>query len=352
MNLTIHKKQLATILVHFSVWGLLLLLPYLVMSYGGGVNWVAGGPSPYWLPLSSTLGFVLIFYLNYYLLLPKIGERKGWQAYLLISFLVLVLCLFLQVGLRQVLFQDSFPMIQASTLILRRLSLFMLILLHLLVWGVSTGLWLLKKWKHSEERLQESEHKNTLAELDRLRKQINPHFLFNTLNSIYALALLKKETAPDAILSLSKLMSYILTDAGKNAVDLRKDIAYLEHYIALNRLRLTDSSPLYFTSLKDSGAYQIAPLLLLSFVENAFKYGISNVGQAPIEINLSLVDDQLHFYCKNKINTYAVETEEKIGTGIQNTRRRLELLYPGQHELKIESDGKQYVVNLWIRLNE
>lgn len=299
------------------------------------------------MPIVSIAFFLSIFYLNYYFLLPKIWKGKGWAIYGGVSTLLFILLLFSQIKLRQLLlpapliFSDYSP-------IFRRIGFAILALIQLIMWVVSIGFWLQKEWKKAEERLRESEHKRTLVELEQLKKQINPHFLFNTLNSIYALTLLKDEYAPEAVLKLSKLMSYVLKDANSDFVALEKDLAHIAHFIVLNRLRLTDKSPLHFESIVAPKGYEIAPLLLLSFIENAFKYGISNVEDAPIFIRLTMKQNQLFLHCRNKIIPSA--SKEQTGIGINNARQRLNLIYPNRHTLNIQNDGVHFVVNLSIDL--
>ncbi|MEN0006207.1 MAG: histidine kinase [Bacteroidota bacterium] len=344
------KKQTIKLLIHASVWLSLLVLPIL-LHYYHPVFRDKSDSVFFLIPMAGVLLLMVVFYTNYHLLLPKIWLRHGGLAYLLISVLLLAAIIFIHTKGRAIFFQDNFPLPEGVLPIqVRRGGLLILILLNLLTWVVSSGLWLLQQWKKSEEQLQESEYKRTKVELDYLKKQIHPHFLFNTLNSIYALTLLDNKLASTAILKLSNLMNFLLIDASHDLIDLDKELSYLEAYIDLNRLRLTENSPLHLKTIEAPASHQIAPLLMLSFIENAFKYGISNIHHSPIWIEFDLQEDTLFFYCKNKL--FNKEIAQQHGIGIENTRRRLQLAYPNAHHLTIKNDGIFFTVQLQIDLQK
>jgi LytS/YehU family sensor histidine kinase len=232
-----------------------------------------------------------------------------------------------------------------------RFGVFPFVSTFCIVWVVSSGLRLLKEWQKSEQRLKKSEHERLNAELNQLKSQINPHFLFNTLNGIYTMTVLKNEAAPQTIIQLSNLMSYVLGEAGADYVSLKKDIDHLQAFIELNRLRLTEKSPVTFTLEGNIDGLSIAPLLLLPFVENAFKYGVSNSVDSPIDISLKIIGKQLHFTCKNQIFRYDVEIPAQHGIGIANTRRRLALMYPDQYNLQVLEAPFTYEVALQLDLS-
>ncbi|MFN8276413.1 MAG: sensor histidine kinase [Chitinophagales bacterium] len=187
-------------------------------------------------------------------------------------------------------------------------------------------------------------------ELELLQSQVNPHFLFNTLNSIYALALKKSDAAPGAILKLSSLMRYSLTESKRDKVPLETEIQQLQAYIDLQQLRLQRITEVVFHTNGITEHQAIAPVLLLPFVENAFKYGTHASTPSKIEISVTVQQSILEFHCSNHIFPNTEVMKESSGLGIANTRRRLELFYPNRHELKAAPNNEFFFVALRIEL--
>jgi LytS/YehU family sensor histidine kinase len=200
-------------------------------------------------------------------------------------------------------------------------------------------------------RWQQSEKEKLTAELSYLKAQINPHFLFNSLNSIYSLALQKADSAPEAVQKLSSMMRYVLTDANNDFVPLQKELDHIRYYIELQRLRFGKDLPLNCTITGDEKNKKIAPLILISFIENAFKYGINAEEDAEIKIEINVYEKSLGLFVSNNMVTVNVSEEEKSGIGLDNTKSRLGLVYPDAYELDIKETAKQYIVNLSIKLN-
>jgi two-component system LytT family sensor kinase len=186
------------------------------------------------------------------------------------------------------------------------------------------------------------------AELAFLKSQINPHFLYNTLNYIYSLAYPVSEELANAVVKLSQLMRYMLTDSADGTVDLQKEVDYIENYISIYQLRFEDAFFVDFDTTDNIAGKRIASLLLVPFVENAFKHGIVNDPARPIEIDLKADNNQLTFTVTNQINH--LEKDPSTGIGLTNIRRRLALIYPGKHELLITNDSESYYVTLRIDL--
>jgi LytS/YehU family sensor histidine kinase len=195
--------------------------------------------------------------------------------------------------------------------------------------------------------LFEAEAARQQAELSYVKAQINPHFLFNTLNSIYSFALTKDERTPDAIVQLSELMRYIIRDAGNNLVSLEKEINYINNYIALQKARLGDTVTIDYEVTGETTGKQITPLILTTFVENAFKHGVNPDEDSNIRINISVQDNNVHLLVSNKkVNS----NQNEKGIGVNNTKKRLELLYPLKHTLTITDANNTYTVALLITL--
>lgn len=202
-----------------------------------------------------------------------------------------------------------------------------------------------------QSRLKESEGKKLTAELSLLKAQINPHFLFNTLNGIYALALERSEKTPSAILRLSGLMRYVTTEATNDWVTLEKELNYIVDYVELQILRLGENIEVDFSIKNDSHGMVIAPLILISFIENAFKHGIGPTGEAKIHIEIFVDQNELFLKTSNQKFSYSSALEwEKNGLGIKNAFERLQKLYPNRHKLEIKDSVDSFQVNLKIKM--
>lgn len=190
----------------------------------------------------------------------------------------------------------------------------------------------------------------TDAELKYLKAQIHPHFLFNSLNSVYAMCI--EEEAPQsgkAVLQLSNMMRYVISDAHADLVDLEKELTYIKNYVALQELRLGDTAQIDFQVVGSHTSLKIAPLILISVIENAFKYGISPEDDSPILIRLSIQEQILTLLVVNKIHSNILP-RESTGVGLQNTQQRLELNYPNKHTLLI-TNNQSFTVNLSLELH-
>ena len=196
-------------------------------------------------------------------------------------------------------------------------------------------------------RLQNVEKEKMKSELAFLKAQINPHFLFNTLNSIYALALKKDDKTPDAVIQLSELMRYIITNANDEVIDLSKEINYINNFVSLQKTRLGNTVSVDYQVNGSPFGKAITPLILISFIENAFKHGVNPDQTSEICIYIDILDDVLTMQVSNK-KTFSIQSE--TGIGLQNTIERLALLYPNKHQLKIEDTHDKYIVNISIQV--
>jgi two-component system, LytTR family, sensor kinase len=209
------------------------------------------------------------------------------------------------------------------------------------VWGVVNAF----QQQAENKQLREEKAK---AELAFLRSQVNPHFLYNTLNYIYSLAYPVSDQLADAIIRLSNLMRYMLTESKDGLIDLEKEVDYLNNYIEIYRLRFQDQFYVNFTADGDIAGKQLASLVLIPFVENAFKHGVVDDAARPVKIQLKLTGTRLSFTVSNKINRH--QKDHSSGVGLANIRRRLELIYPNRHELLIADNGATYKTTLNITL--
>ncbi len=205
------------------------------------------------------------------------------------------------------------------------------------------------KQLRDHRRNEELLHEKNAMELAYLKAQLNPHFLFNSMNNLYGLALTEPESTPDAILRLAELMRYMLYESNADRVSLTQEVNYLNSYIALEKLRYEGAVHVEFTTEGDLAGLQIAPLLLICFVENAFKHGtVSNAAQ-PVQLHLTAHAGHVRFTARNQI----VPKNKDLagGVGLPSVRRRLALLYPQHHQLTVTSDHGRYCCALELTLD-
>jgi sensor histidine kinase YesM len=202
--------------------------------------------------------------------------------------------------------------------------------------------------------LESSKREQTQAELRALQARVNPHFLFNTLNAIYLSALKKEEETPEMILQLADNYRYLFREGQREKVPLEQELQHLKDFVALQKKRMSEKAVVRFTESVEDPAIMIAPLLLLPFVENAFKYtSILRGNGHPIHFSFTLIDNVFTFKCSNPVGEKAPDMEEKwaeSGVGIKLTRRRLTHLYPDKYSLTAEEQAGFFIVNLRIEL--
>ena len=293
---------------------------------------------------------IAFFYLNFFLFIPKFYFTKQYLLFFLLAIFSLAAVLVLpslitgvQVNAYPVSEFSSSPV--ASSQINRGDNNTIVdsgppILLFLVIFSFSLMMKISNRWKQTEkEKLN--------AEVSFLKAQINPHFLFNTLNSIYSLALQKDNKTADAIVQLSGLMRYIIKDANDYMVPLEKEIDYIGNYVSLQKTRLGDTVNINYHLQGDLPGKQIAPLILISFIENAFKHGVNPDKNSTIEISIAIIGINLRLYVFNKKTNVAMD---EPGIGLQNTKERLQLLYPSRYELVVSDKDDTYTVHLLMSL--
>jgi LytS/YehU family sensor histidine kinase len=287
------------------------------------------------------------FYLNYFILIPKLLFHRRIPVYVLS--LLGGLCLI-------ILLSESYFYILETYINHRphhhhffgRFT-FLPLTQGLVAVAVSSSIRIMGQWFITERQKKEMEAEKLSSELAFLKSQINPHFLFNILNNICSLARKKSDDTENAIIKLSQIMRYMLQDSKSEKVPLEKEIEYLQNYIELQRLRISDQVKIGFRIEGDTERVRLEPLLLIPFVENAFKHGVSYLENSGIEILLKAETNGIHFRIENRIIRPAAESNlQESGIGLKNVVRRLELLYPGKHKLTVVNDGEQYIVELNI----
>jgi two-component system, LytTR family, sensor kinase len=220
----------------------------------------------------------------------------------------------------------------------------------LLIFMASIILSFVQKWRKDENFKSEREKERVMGELKYLKQQINPHFLFNSLNSIYSMTISHKSPASDAILKLSSILRYMLYASENEKVSLHNELEVVRNYIELQKLRLTEKVTVKFSLQGMDDNYKIEPHILIPLLENAFKYGVDNISESTIDIRVEIMDCKLYTTISNRIVLKATGMQDS-GIGIKNIIRRLELLYPNQYQFNISENDDIFTVKLTITLD-
>ncbi|WP_128544965.1 sensor histidine kinase [Larkinella soli] len=341
------RSRITVIAVHLGFCLAFLALPYIFAPAGfPGLAGLTRNPHER-TNLLSYLMMIGFFYLNYYVLIPKLYFRKRYVAFVSVT----VLCFLIIMGMVVVLDRQDLlspgripglpPRARAGK---PPFGFELSHALFLFLVGIFVSLSL-----QISNRLKETERSRLNTELSYLKAQINPHFLFNSLNSIYSLALDKSDRAPDAIVKLSSLMRYVIRDADQEQVPLGKELEYIQNYIDLQKLRLDDTVLVDLQTECRPNGKRIAPLILISFIENAFKFGVNPEEKSMIRIAVSCDDVALRLLVYNKKVRNPGNTDAG-GIGIENTRSRLQLLYPDRHRLSLSEGPDDFSVELELTL--
>lgn len=325
-------------MLHALVWTIVLFFPYLVSDAGSQYKI---GPLPGLYFTLSGIIHMIIFYGNSLFLYPKLLNRAYWWLYIFSSILLIVL----SVRVKFFILTSWFPDALQDT---RTHVLFP----SVLVFIVSVFYSIAVERIRAEKLQKENEAMQLGMELKFLRSQVSPHFLFNILTNLVSLARKKSVHLETSLLMLSGLMRYMLYDAGKK-ISLRQEIEYLESFLALQKLRFGCDVKILsnFELSNEANNYCIEPMLLIPFVENAFKHGTGYVDLPFIDINLSAREGVMVFQVKNKFDLDTdTSKDESSGIGLNNVRSRLKLLYPGKHDLVINTDNNLFSIDLTLKL--
>ena len=334
--------------LHIIVWASLFLYIWYNARTMGPFRKQDGSIYP---PLLwSTAASVALFYINALYLVPRFISKQRYHEYLLTV-------IFLYIGIVAVntVLDDFYVLSLTSS---EKEPLFTTIILNvqskLVILSLSLGYGLARQWNKNEKIRQELIRDKLATELKYLKAQINPHFLFNTLNMAYASAIKSNDDGTaDIIEKLSVLMRYALYESNENKVSLEKEMRYIDNYINLQLQRLSPEllSGINYSAKGDWQNLTIAPMVLIPYIENVFKHGIMLSNKSDILINISLASDSLLLETKNSVNKHPNNPgNENSGIGMRNAKERLQLLYPNRHHLKFETVGGVFNVRLEIQL--
>ncbi|MBL0740251.1 sensor histidine kinase [Chryseolinea lacunae] len=291
---------------------------------------------------------MLIAYFNYFFTWPRFLKSKNVWRYVFEFSIPFAALITARVYLQRYMadkfaghidyFYSSFFVVQITAV-----TLFIVIFVGLLRFAVD--------WFELESKKKAVENEKLTAELNFLKAQINPHFLFNTLNNLYYLAYTKSENTTEVIAKLSQMMRYMIYESNHPKVLLSKEIDYMQSYISLERLRLNNQIPIKFTLEGNMENIWIAPLIFITFLENAFKHGVNNSDpNAWVNLVIRMEGSRCTYTVENSKPTMAASNGEKSGIGLQNVQRRLELSYPGQYTLDVTENTDKYMVQLNLTL--
>jgi len=317
--------------IHILVWFIILAIPFFFSERGADFSW-----ANFWKSTSVTLYFMLIFYINYLYLIEKFLFKRKTLEFILINVLIIVAIALLMHFTYEFITNlnlDNRPPRRRRripplfTIVVR--NVFSLIM----VTGLSVAIKMSGRWIQVDNERKELERAKAEAELQNLKSQVNPHFLLNTLNNIYALIDFDPTKAQQAVQDLSKLLRHLLYDNNQTFVSLSREVNFMQNYIDLMRIRLSDNIKLSTSfQLQPSSNTQIAPLIFISLIENAFKHGIS--GDKSSFINIKLIekpDGVVSFTCENSYFPKTESDKSGKGIGLQQVQKRLDLLYPDKY---------------------
>ncbi|MXV51614.1 histidine kinase [Pedobacter sp. HMF7647] len=334
-------NKIRQIILHTAVWAAILLFFVFVGSDHGNVTMKTVVIYVYFGLIN-----IGIFYVNYLFLLPRYLTNQKYWAFVVSVLFLIIASAFIKYGLAE--YFKEYVLIRENEHLSFYKYFLAAIFTSTFVIVLSSGLKFGSDWFVNEKVKKSLEKEKLTAELAFLKSQINPHFLLNSLNNIYSLAYQQSAKTPEAVLKLSEILRYMLYESNDEKVDLAKEVRYLENFIELQRIRLKDKAFVNFEVICGDSHQMIVPMMLIPFVENAFKHGIANDEAHPINIRLEIKDGKLIFQVKNRKNKQNKDITG--GIGLHNIQRRLDLLYKGKYMLDIRDDDEVYYCKLYLDL--
>lgn len=321
------------ILIHFCVWAYVFASPLITKRFNEDIDWVG-----YFRRLYFPITSCIIFYANYLWLVPRFILTKRYTRVVLYNAVIIALLM-----LSRDLYTDLVPPLEEASRyhhkhyftpspLARAVFIMRQVLSLVFMAFVATVVRLSLQWKAAEAARREAELARSEAELQNLKNQINPHFLLNTLNNIYALTAFDPDKAQQAIQELSRMLRYMLYENQAPHVSLRKEADFLRTYVELMRIRLTDNVDIRLEfDIPEGDGPEVAPLIFISLVENAFKHGISPTHASFIHLTLTVSEAAIRFECRNSNFPKTERDKSPGGIGLRQVGRRLEHTYPGRH---------------------
>ena len=336
------KNKKITVFLHILVWFVLFSMPY-VLWYGQDqeMNRLI---AHFWIPLVL---YAIIFYLNYFVLIERFLFIKKIVVFIIINVVLITFFSLLREQIESNYFQD----------IVRKTSrpgpplamfIYMQLLSYLPPLFFAIAIKSTKRWAQTESERKEAANYKLQSELQHLHYQLQPHFFFNSLNNIYSMVDISPDHAKKSIHSLSKLMRYMLYETNMELVALPKEIDFMIKYIDLMKLRISDKTSVNYSFPSEDTGIQIAPLLFISLIENAFKHGVSASKESHIDITLTSDEKRVTFSIENDNFPKKIDDKSGSGIGLQNLEKRLKLLYPNKYNFENSIKDNRFLVILKI----
>jgi len=362
LNLSYNKRIIA---LHILIWFFILIIPLFLLKPSGVES------NNFTLRLYSNIFlYAIIYYISYLWIIPRYFFRKKKDVYFISTGVIIIVSCFIMFFINGFLFRPEIMNLvekgyRDSDSLMKQLPppppqmgmvhFFNNFFTSVLFCGLAlvSGI-LYKKGKEEKEKNErtETENSNLDYELTLLKNKVNPHFFFNVLNNIYVLIDIDKEEAQSMIIQLSKTMRYLLYEPGEKQSDLKDEIDFYINYINLMKLRITDNVKLEVSFPEDVQGLHVPPLLFLAFIENTFKFGISSKEDSFIVINMIIKGSKILFTTRNKLFPNINIDRNKEGHGINDTKKRLNFLFPNQYTLKTGKNKDEYIVELEIEMNK
>lgn len=347
------KTSKRELIIHVLCWGIVLFFP-LLFYHPNDTNQMA--LTRFLRGLGGPFSYMVLFYLNYLWLIPKFYFKERKNAFFLLNIVAIALCMGLMMEWWHMV--NNFmahPPTGGSHRPPRYPMYFYNCLSMVLVVGLSMAVRMSMRWQHIEDARKAAEQSRTQAELSNLRNQLNPHFLLNTLNNIYALIAFDADKAQTAVEELSRLLRHVLYDNQQPYVPLYKEVEFMRNYIELMKIRVTAGVNITTDiDVADDDATPIAPLIFISLLENAFKHGVSPAGKGTIDVTIGQQDGTVT--CRISNSYYPKRDNDKSGSGIglEQVSKRLELIYPGRYtwDQGLNDDKTIYHSNLSINTHD
>jgi hypothetical protein len=364
MTLQPSKSRLITILAHVLAWVVFGIVMFFYHPLFSDIE------IPYQAWITQTVTLILLvtaFYVNVSVLVPGFLLKNRFGYYVALIIILVAAIVFIKGGVENVLYSHQGFLRNRQVRVAELIKAFTrlklprgkpidrpTIIISALVLGIGTSITVIQKWQKDKQQREALEKEKVSSELLFLKAQINPHFFFNTLNNIYVLTQVDADKAGKAVHQLSRMMRYLLYETQQGHTMLGREIAFVQDYISLMQLRLTDAVKVVIDTPRHLLDMPMAPMMLLPFVENAFKHGVSATQQSHVDIRVLQRNSMLDITVKNTImkdNSISLDTNS--GIGLMNTRRRLDLLYPGKYILDIcELNARnEYTVHLMLDLS-
>lgn len=335
------KGKIYIVIQHILVWGVIFIFPLFFLNTFQTVGY-EDMLKRTWIRLTLC---AILFYVNYFLLVDRLLFTKKLFILIIFNLVLITSCLAINEWLKDIL-----NVIPAESIQKIRMILYQNTFLFILSFITSITIRLAQNWIHSENDKNTIKNEQLRSELDHLQYQLQPHFFFNSLNTIYSLIDDSPEKAKETVHSLGKLMRYLLYETKEGKVNLTQEIEFLEKFIQLMKIRMADHIQVNFSVENIKNNYKIVPLLFIPLVENAFKHGISAMESCVIDIQIKVENEKLHFKIQNPNYPKCTKDKSKSGIGLENLKKRLELIYSGKYKMINSIQNGIYVSELILSL--